>query len=371
MIKNKIVFAAFSLIASGFILSGCSGKDETKAIKNNDKPIPVVVAKPSGKHGSDIVANGQVEALHSAMISTRMMGYITAVHVKVGDAVKQGQLLFSINSTDIVAKRAQTEAAIAQAEAAFQNAEKDFDRYKTLYKNQSASAKELENMTLQYNAAKAGLQAARQMRNEVEAQMSYSNVRAPFSGVVTQKLMDAGSMASPGMPVLAIEGQGSLRISTSVQEADIAAIRPGMEATIHISSADRVLKGTVTEVSASSQFSGGQYPVKISIPASEQEHLYAGMYAQVHLPVKPTGDTSWSHSLMIPINSIIRKNELAGVYTISHDNTALLRWLRLGRQNGNLVEVLSGLDAQEDFIVEYKGRLYNGAPVTVSSAAGL
>lgn len=370
MIKNQFTRTGFAAAAMAVFFAACSGDDETKAIKNNDKPIPVVVATPSGSAGAGIVANGQVEATQSAMISTRMMGYITGVHVRVGDAVKEGQLLFSISSADIAAKKAQTEAAIAQADAAFQNAEKDYERYKTLFKNQSASAKELENMELQYNGAKAALQAARQMRNEVEAQMSYTNVRAPFSGVVTQKMMDVGNMASPGMPVVAIEGKGSLRISASVQEADIAALKPGTAALITIAAARKVVKGTVTEVSASSQYSGGQYPVRISIPAADQKDLYAGMFAQISIAA-PEGLAHTQDAVMVPLSSIVRRNELAGIYTISHDNTALLRWVRLGKEQGNEVEVLSGLDKGEKFIVQYDGKLYNGAPVTLKNAGSL
>lgn len=364
MINKRLAIAVLSFSATAAFTTGCSDNHE-QTTANKEKPVPVTVATPSGNTENTISANGQVEATQSATISTRMMGYITAVHVKVGDHVQQGQLLFTVSSADIMAKRSQTDASIAAAEAAYQNAEKDFERYKTLYQKQSASAKELENMTLQYQAAKSQLQAAKQMRNEVNAQLSYSNVTAPFSGAITQKMMDMGDMATPGMPVLAIEGNGLLRVSANIQEADIASVTKGATATIAIGSAGKTLEGTVTEIGTSSKLSGGQYPVKISIPASEQKDLYSGMYAHVSIKTPEKHSLTISReTILVPLESIVRKNELTGIYTIGNNNTALLRWVRLGKNYGNQVAVLSGLKAQDQFIVHAEGKLYNGAPVT-------
>jgi RND family efflux transporter MFP subunit len=353
-------------VVAASVLHSCSGNKPEQNTMPKENPVKVTVATPGNNDISGgINASGQVEAIQSANISTRVMGYINKVHVKIGDHVKQGQLLFTVNSTDIQARRAQTDAMIAQSDAALQNAQKDYNRFTVLYKQQSASAKELDNVMLQYNAAKANANAARQMRNEVNAQLSYANVTAPFSGIVTQKLLDAGSMATPGMPVVTIEQSGSLQVSASVGESGIAAIKQGDQTTLNIKSINKTITGKITQISQSSQSSGGQYLIKISIPDKEKKGVYSGMYVNVNIPVKGNMQTAASgeNNILVPFESIVNKDQLTGLYTISINNTALLRWVRLGKSFGDKVEVLSGLSKDERFIVRAEGRLYNGVAV--------
>ena len=286
--------------------------------------------------------------------------------VKVGDHVSKGQLLATISNQDILAKRAQTDAMIAEAQAALNSAQKDYDRFTILYKQQSATAKELDNVTLQFSAAKARVDGAKQMRNEVNAMLGYTSLTAPFSGIVTQKLTDAGSMANPGIPILTIEQSGSYQVSASVPENIINQIHQGAEAIVIIKAIDKTIKGTVTQINQSSQFTGGQYIIKVNIPDNEKTGLYAGMYANVFIPVKeavavqPTGN-----SVMVPLSSIEHKDQLTGLYTIGSNNTALLRWVRLGKTYGDKVEVLTGLEKNEPFVVSADGKLYNGVPVKI------
>ncbi len=367
MLYKKLATAA-TFMAAAFFVSSCNNKPATGQATTQDSAITVTVATAGGNTAVGAVsASGQLEALQTANISTRVMGYITKVYVKVGDAVKQGQLLFTVNSTDIQAKRAQTEAAIAQAEAAYSNAQKDYDRYTALYKQQSASAKELDNITLQYNSAKAAVEAAKQMRNEVNAQLQYTSVTAPFAGLVTQKLMDAGNMATPGMPVLAIEQQGSLQVSALIPETQVSGIKQGGEALVNIKSINKTVKGSITQISPSSQFTGGQYVIKISLPGGEDKGLYAGMYVNVSIPTATPAAPAPAEAgnILVPVSCLVYNGELAGLYTIGQNKQAMLRWLRLGKTVGDKAEVLSGLDKNEPFIVSASGRLYNGAPVLV------
>jgi len=204
-----------------------------------DSAILVQIASPSSNNSKELNLSGQIESSQSVNISTRMMGFITAINVKVGDHVNKGQLVATISNDDIKAKRAQTEAMIAEAEAAFNNAKKDQDRFNNLYKQQSASAKEMDNINLQFNSAKSRLEAAKQMRNEVNAMMQYAQLTAPFAGVVTQKLMDAGSMANPGMPILTIEQSGVLQVSVSVPENSIQQVQLGSNANVQIQSVEK------------------------------------------------------------------------------------------------------------------------------------
>ncbi|HVV54792.1 MAG TPA: efflux RND transporter periplasmic adaptor subunit [Mucilaginibacter sp.] len=353
--------------AGSLVLGACSSKNgsgETQA--NMGQAIMVTVAHPSAGTGDNIEVSGTIEAAQTANISTRVMGYITKLNVSIGDQVKKGQLLGTISNEDILAKRAQADAMITQAEAAFKNAQKDYERFTALYKQQSASAKELENVTLQYTSAKSGLESARQMRNEANAMLNYTDLTAPFDGVITQKQADAGNMANPGMPILTIEGSGSYQVNATVPENTIDQVNQGQTALVSVRAAGKTFGGRITEVSRSSQFTGGQYIIKISIPQNEKSGLYGGMYADVSIPVKSSAPQGLSEDqVMVPLSAIEHKDELTGLYTISNDNTALLRWVRLGKTYGDKVEVLSGLAKNEEFIAGADGKLYNGEPVKI------
>jgi len=339
------------------VLNSCSHNDKKEQGINTDTAIAVTVSTPSGDEQQGLNISGQIEAAQSANISTRIMGYITMLKVKVGDHVSKGQLLATISNQDILAKRAQTDAMIEEAQAALKNAEKDYNRFTVLYDQQSATAKELDNVTLQYSAAKSRLESARQMRNEVNASLGYSSLSAPFSGIVTQKLADAGSMANPGMPILTIEQAGSYQVSANVPENSINQIKQGAEVIVTIKAIDKTIRGIVTQINPSSQFTGGQYIIKVNIPDKEKSGLYAGMYATVSVPVKEqVAVRATGNTVMVPLSSIEHKDQLTGLYSISSSNTALLRWIRLGKTYGGNVEVLSGLEKNEQFIVSADGR---------------
>jgi RND family efflux transporter MFP subunit len=358
--KKNIYLIALSLLT---IFSSCSSKKEEKA-NATDSAILVQIATPLSNNSKELNFSGQIEASQTVNISTRMMGFITAITVKVGDHVKKGQLLVRISNDDIKAKRAQTDAMITEAEAAYNSAKKDQDRFNNLFKQQSASAKELDNINLQYNSAMSRLEAARQMRNEVNAMLSYTELIAPFSGIVSQKMMDAGSMASPGMPILTIEQAGVLQVSASVPESSIQQLQLGSVANVQIQSIERTFQSSISQINPSSQFTGGQFIVKIKIPESAQKGIYAGMYANILIPLKnTTAKSSETDAILIPASAIEYKNQLTGLYTISANNHALLRWVRLGKTIGDKVEVLSGLEKSESYILSAEGKLFNGASV--------
>ena len=361
---------SFTALLVGSIFFASCSEDSQKEQASQDASVPVTVAV-AGKHfGESVHASGQIESSKTAVISTRVMGFITGLKVKVGETVKQGQLLATISGDDILAKQAQAKAMVAEAEAALIDAQKDHERFAELFKKQSASSKEFENATLHYNSIKSKAEAARQMQKEVEAMLSYTNLKAPFSGVVTQKNMDAGNMANPGMPILVIEQTGAYQVKASVAESDIAQIMAGAEAVIVIKSTGKIIKCRISEVSPSSKFSGGQYVIVITIPESESTGLFSGMSVNVSI-ASTSGSSDLGDITVVPASAIVHRDQLTGIYTINDNETASLRWVKLGRAYGDNVEVLSGLSSQEKFILASEGKLYNGVPVAIKTNQAL
>lgn len=355
----KIKQYTIVLIVASILFAGCSKKETIGS--TNEPTIKVTVNAPTATNNPLLAASGKIEAVNSANLSTRMMGFVTKVYVNVGQKVTKGQLLLAINNADLQAKRAQINAGIIEATAAFTNAEKDYKRFQVLFTENSASQKEMDDMTARYQMAKARLEAAKQMKNEIEAQFAYVNITAPFNGIVTNTFVEAGDMANPGIPLVAVEAPGAFEVKAMVPESEISSITNGVKVSVLVKSINTQITGTVTEVSSSAKNTGGQYLVKVTLDSSDSS-VRSGMYATVRFPVERKNAPD---KVLIPTSSIIKKGELSGIYTISQQNTALLRWLRLGRTYGDQIEVLAGLNADETYIVTAEGKLFNGAKVAI------
>ena len=358
ILKTGIFLSAFAVLAS------CSS--DKNEIKDNAKPIEVKLSNSATTDALGYAgASGKLVAKNSVNVSTRMMGYITSLRADVGDFVSAGQGLVSINNTDIQAKGGQANAQIAQAQANFNIAQKDFQRFQNLYNNQSASQKELDDMRARYEMAKANLDGAKMMKNEVNSQYRYTNITAPIAGVITAKFANQGDLANPGMPILTIESSGNLQAQVLVSEQDITLIKSGMPVKVLMKSTNNEVTGTVDEISRSATNTGGQYLVKINVPQS-RDYL-PGMFVNVVFPFKRSGSVNqdFQESVTVPKSALVENGQLTGIYTVSSANTAMLRWIKTGKTLGDQVEILSGLNSKEPYIVSANGKLFNGAKVQV------
>lgn len=363
LIMKKYIYS--TLFLGTLLLSSCSS-DEKIAAQLTDAPVTVAVSKTTVNNDlSQASASGKLVAKNSVNVSTRMMGYITNMKAEVGQNVSAGQLLVSINASDVQAKGGQANAQISQAQANYNIAKKDYERFQNLYQSQSASQKELDDMRARYEMAKAGLQAAQQMKNEVNAQYRYTNITAPISGTITAKYAEQGDMASPGMPLLTIKSPSSLQAQVLVSEQNIAMISNGMSVEVTLKSLNKTVSGTVSEISKSAANTGGQYMVKINI--HNGSGLLPGMFVNVQFPFKNSGkiNKDFQESMMIPKAALVENGQLTGIYVVSSQNTAVLRWLKTGKTMGDRIEVISGLNPKETYIVSSNEKLYNGAKIQI------
>lgn len=358
---NKII----TLLIIALITLSCGSKDKHHKITKLDS-ITVTTSKVNNDANTSSYLNvsGTVQSENTANLSTRMMGYVKRVNAKVGSKVKKGQLLVSISNTDLQAKLAQVNANISKAQVGVQAAKKDFDRFTALFAQESVSQKEMDDMTTHYEMAKSGLEAVQQMKNEVNAQFSYTNIRAPFSGVVTGKFVQVGDMANPGVPLISLESPNKFEVMSMVPESEISQIKNGTKVSVLIKSINETITGKVSEIGVSAKNTGGQYLVKIKLDKNKVK-LFSGMFTTVQFPIKRTVNND---KILIPIKSLVKNGSLKGVYTVSSQNTALLRWLRLGKTYGENIEVLSGLTFNETFITSAKAKLYNGAVLQISNS---
>lgn len=351
------------MLAASAVLTACSS-GSSKPEAKNDAAVAVAAYEPTLTGKGEVTVSGQVSSQQTAMISTRHMGFVERVLVKQGDVVRAGQLLLTVNSSDLQAKLAQTDAMVSEAQAALAVAERDAQRFRNLHGQKSVSDKELENVELHLASMRAKVQQARQGQREVKAMMAYTRITAPFSGVVTQKMVDAGSMANPGHPLLVIEQSGELQVTASLPEEYLKYVKTGDAVRVGVKAAGRELSGVVSELSPSAAMTGGQYAIKVRLNGDKSD-LRSGMYA--HVRIANVVAESQEERILVDANSIVRRDQLTGLYVVASDNSAQLRWVRLGKTVGQQVEVLSGLKAGEKVIRPTDKKLRNGQKVKIQS----
>ncbi len=352
-----------SLFIAVGLLASCSSEPVKKKSEKFD--LTVEVAKAENIKQTELLSfTGKLEASTHSKLSTRIMGQVEQIHVKLGEKVRKGQLLLQISNKDILAKKKQAEANVLVSETLFADAEKNLERYQTLFDKKSASMKELEGMQIQKNVAESKLAAAKGMLVEVEETLKYANIRAPYNGRVTKQFLKVGDLASPGMPLLSIEKNGKYEVVARISESEISKIKVNDYVEVELTAQNkRRIQARVSEINPSALDSGNQFEVKLQLDAIKDSELklYTGMFAKVFIQM---GEIK---RIVIPKSVLVEKGQLTGVYTLSQSNTALLRWIRVGKTYGNSIEVLSGLSSGEKYILSYEGKIWDGAKLKVSS----
>ncbi len=353
-------FALMTLVA----VSSCGHKTSDRKADNTILNVSVVT--PTTDKAEIITTSGLVQSDDIARLGTRIMGSVQKVAVQKGQKVRKGQLLVMISDQEIQAKKAQAQSMVAQAKAAYDVAKADEARFARLLAKKSCSQKEYENVKLNYDAMAANLKAARQMVREAQAHQAYTQIKAPFSGLVIDVQADLGSLAHPGMPLVTVEKAGAMVIQTQVGESAITQLEADSMAVVDVPAVNIRFEAKITEYSTSSVATGGQYQVTVAVPKELQAKLLSGMHVDVQLPLrKDVVATSIKQGVWLPAEVLVRQGDLVGVYVVTGDKQALLKWVRLGRTQGQQVEALSGVSPQDRIIVPAGKRLYNGVKVSV------
>lgn len=280
-------------------------------------------------------AAGTVRAARRVELSTRIMGRVESVRVRAGDVVRAGQLLLTVERGALTAAQQQAASALAQAEATLQRTER-------LYADSAAPLVQLE-------AARTGHAQARAQAAAVRADLAYAEVRAPFGGLVTGRLVDPGDQAAPGQPLLVVEDRSAREIVVTVPEEVGGRLRAGQSAAVEIGAGGRRVTARIEAVVPGADPRSPTVEVRLSGPTG----LAPGIAAVAELPA---ADRS---ALRVPASAITRRGQLEGVYLFAPDSTLRLRWIRAGRGLDSTVEVLSGLLAG-DLVALDAGRARDG-----------
>lgn len=353
---QNYIYKSALVILSAVYLTSCGTEAKQQSAGELSTPVQVKVATVSTE-GVDNASSysAEIKSTSITQLSTKLMGRIYQFNYEAGDVVKKGGVIARIESAGIESAKARVHAQVEMAEVGLKNAEKDYNRITKLHELGSATDKELDDITTHYLSAKAGLESAQKAEEEVNANLSYTVIKAPFNGVITRKYMTQGDMASPGMPVVEFASSDQFKALASIPESEIDLFEVGEEAQLYVGAVQKTIQGKVKRVVPSGKYNGGQFQVEFDIQPTEG--ITNGMYAKV---ATANGQTD---KILVPQSAILYKGQLTGVYLVNLQGEASLTWVRLGNTYEDKVEVLSGVQSGDKVIVTLMDQLHDGKAV--------
>ncbi len=337
--RSLATLAAFASLIG--ILLYLSGTLDFHKVKPGSVPAPAWVIEGTV---SKVEQRPVVETVSwPGAVSSRLVGHVAAkviarvedVGVQLGEPVERGQVLVRLDDREIRARADQARAALAAAEAEAQHAHIELRRIRALFEREAATKQERDAAEARARAAEAARGRARQALAEAESVLADTQVLAPFSGVVAARFVDPGDLATPGRPLVIVHDPSALRFEAHVAEGAGARLRVADKLTIRIHNPPLQLDGQIEEIAPRAEPSTRTILIKLSLP--QEAKLLPGAYGTLEVPVGTRMAT------LAPAGAVVRRGQLEMVY-VRENSRAVLRLVRTGKQYGDWIEILSGLE---------------------------
>jgi RND family efflux transporter MFP subunit len=300
--------------------------------------------------------DGVVEAVRQTVIAAQVPGAVVQLGVQVGDRVSAGQVLLRIDARAADQNAAASDAQVQAARAALEVATKDFERQKQLFLENYISQAALERAESEFKSTQAQVSAQVAQSGAARTQSGLHVVRAPFAGVVAEVPVSLGDMAMPGRPLLTLYDPSALRVTAAVPQS-VAALMgayPSLRIELPGLPADkRWVVPARTQLLPTLDAATHTVQLRAELPAGSTgvmpggvPGVVPGQFARLWLPVPGTSALSVSRA------AIVRRAEMTGLYVLDPGGKPVLRQVRLGRVDGDQVEVLSGLMPGERVVAD-------------------
>jgi RND family efflux transporter MFP subunit len=306
---------------------------------DNGRPIQTVRVE-TRELDEVYAADAIIEAVQQATLAAQINGSVTAYYVDAGDRVKKGQVLARLDTRDTDAQVAAGRAGIAQAEAALAAAKSNYERTRSLVEQKFISQAALDKAESEYKVALATVETARAGSVQANTARGFAEIRAPFDGIVTRRLMEVGEFANPGRVVIAVHDPAALRAVGSLPQFVLAATASVDRATIDIPSVGRTFAATRVTVLPSADPRLLSTQVRADLPSGAVPGLAPGVAAKV----------------LIPEAALLRRGDLVAVNVATPQGSPQLRQVRIGpgvrtADGQKFVEILAGLADGEQVLL--------------------
>ena len=367
-----IIVLIILMVAGAFALVRRVTERGALAKETERLAIPTVgVIKPATEPASDqLVLPAQLQAYVESAIYARTNGYLLRWNKDIGSKVKKGELLAEIDTPEIDQELSQAKAAQQQTEAQLQLAKSTAERWANLRKTDSVSQQEADQQASAYTQAAANTAAAEANVRRLQQLESFKHVYSPISGVITRRNTDVGALitagsSGTGKELFDVAQVDPLRVFVSVPQTNAPSIRAGLPAYIELREyPGQKFTGKVVRTADSIDPATRTLLTEIDVP-NPDGHLLPGSYAEVHfaVPVQIT-------RLSIPVNALLFRPEGPRVAVVGSDHKVHLKAISIGRDYGTKVEILDGLDPNDQIVVNPADSLEDGQEVNIKAGAG-
>jgi multidrug efflux pump subunit AcrA (membrane-fusion protein) len=384
------LYALIFLLVMGcivaFVLIRKSQKEAELKTATQKMAVPTVrtVRPEAGSGEIHLILPGTVQALMQSSVFAQISGYIKSWNVDIGAPVKAGQLLAIIEAPVIEQNLNASMATLGQNQANLALAKTTAARYNALMATKAVSQQDVDTQNANVAVQQANVNAAQAGVDALKQALAFKEVKAPFDGVITARRVDVGDLVSAAGGTSAGSGTstsggngptvststelfrvaqvGTLRVYVNVPEHDSAEVVPGVKAKINMASnPDDTVTGTLIRTSKSIDPSSLTLLAEVDVENANGK-LLPGGYAQVHFDLKES-----KPPLLVPGNTLIFRAQGTQVGVVDSDNIAHLKDIKIGRDFGTKLEVIDGLKADDQVILNPSDSLTDGSKVQVDT----
>jgi RND family efflux transporter MFP subunit len=362
-----VVLAIIASVVIGGIVPRLRAKEALKK-ETYDLAVPTVnVARPKqGAPQTEIVLPGNMQAFTDSPIYARTNGYLKKWYVDIGGRVKAGQLLAEIETPEVDQQLQQARSQLNTAKANFNLAQITSNRYQELKGTDSVAQQDVDNALGSERANAATVSAAEYQVRYLEQLESFKNIYAPFDGIITVRNTDVGHLINSGAGTAAAElfhiaAIHTLRVYINVPQQFSPAAKTGLPATLTLQEfPGRQFKGRLVRTANAIDLATRTLLVEVDVDNPTGE-LLPGAFAEVHLAV-PSG----APTFILPVSALIFRAQGLQVGVVKDGNHAQLANIILGRDFGSEVEVVSGIQTDDQVIINPPDSLISGEEVRVA-----
>ena len=331
-VAHGLVRAA-AVVASSAALVACGGK--RASAPGPRPPALAAMAVQLERTSLERPVDGIIEAVNQATVSAQTSGRVAAILYDVNDYVPAGAVIMRLRSTEQRAGLQQAEANLTEARARNEEAQTNFQRIADMYQRKVVSKAQYDQTLANRDAAAARLASAEAGIAAAREGVGYTEITAPYAGVVTKRLVEVGELVTPGRPLMAGLSLRDLRVNLNVPQSAVAAVRRIGKAAIYVGG--QRIEATRITIFPEASAPSSTFRARAELPPNAAD-LSPGMYVKVGLVI---GDTE---RLLVPRSALVERSEVTAVYVVDSANqTTQLRYVRTGHEFGDRIEILSGL----------------------------
>lgn len=346
--RNFIVI----LLAAGLFATGCKTKAAVEPINEDVIPVKTILLQQQDTIFQEIHTSGQFTTDEESNLSFKSAGIINKVLVNEGDPVKKGQLLATLNLTEM-------NAAVEQASLSLQKAKRDYERASNLYRDSVATLEQMQN-------AKTAMDVAQQQFASAGFNQKYGEIRALRNGYILKKYLNEGQYVSAGAPVLQVNGASDATwvLKAGVSDRQWAAIKTGDAASVTTDALPgKILSGLVWKKSEAVDAASGTFNIQIKLSETPRASMASGLFGKAI--IKPSkSQLAWS----LPYDALLDGDAESGYVFVTNDNATVqkvkveIRAIEKGQ-----VVVSGGLENVKSVIVSGSAYLNEGSQIKVSN----